>query len=461
MGDHWVVDAESALLGAIMLDNSHIPLVVEEIGDNYNMFEVRAHQNIYYSIYKMYKENPSRKIDPVIVKEYLDKMGETIDGIPYSEVGNALVEAGGLDYIFQLWNAGSSFINVSSYLEVMRENYIKRRMARALNEAMFSLSDKESAVVIDGLRKSMTEISKDYKGKQLKRVDELMQSEILEIEKRINDGGITDKFSYCGLRKIDEIIGGFEPGQSVIIAARTSMGKTQFAATLAANFSTSGSPTLFFSLEMTSEEVARRILLSGTRISQSEIKNGAVAASSVAELHDSAKRYVNANLYIDDKAGLSVQDIARTISYMKREYGIKVVIIDYLQLIAMQSDDLRKGTVKITRELKRVAKDYGVCIIALSQLSREIEKRDSKEPRLSDLKESGSIEDDADIVMFLHRDSYYKNDPLAAYQDDKLKVIIAKHRNGRLGAPELSYDVARGTIKDREVKESKLEWWQK
>ena len=258
-----------------------------------------------------------------------------------------------------------------------------------------------------------------------------------------------ERFSYCGIKSIDNIIGGFEPGQLVIVAARPSMGKTQFAATLAKNFALSGKGTLFMSLEMTSEEVARRVLLSGTNTTQSEVKQGFVGESSVKQMKEAAKKFERAPFYIDDRAGVSVHDVSRKIRAVKRKHKLDVVLIDYLQLMSMETDDLRSGTVKITRALKAMAKSHRVCIVALSQLNRNVERRDNKEPVLSDLLESGSIEQDADIVMFLYRDSYYNKDPNSAYLDDRLKVIIAKHRNGPIGAPMLYFNLARGEIRDR------------
>lgn len=449
------LDAEGALLGAIMLDNTLIDGVVDEIGTKWDTFFSLPNRLIYHAIYQLYKKDKASQVDPITIKSFLLSQTHTIDGVKYKKAGMALDDVGGAEYIAALWESGSSYVNIDGYIDVLKEKYSQRKMAHILNEAMSHIGGIETSVLADMLVKDVEDVTKDSESFVPDRIDGIMDAEIVNIEMAMRNGGNKDKFAYSGMKSIDKIVGGFEPGQFVIIAARTSMGKTQFAATLAKNFSLAGRGTLFMSLEMTSEEVARRIMLSGTNTTQSEVKQGFIGESSIQQMREVAKKFGKAPLYIDDRAGVSVQDISRKIRAVKRKHQLDVVIIDYLQLISMESDDLRKGTVKITRELKKIAKSHKVCIIALSQLNREVEKRDKKEPRLSDLRESGSIEEDADIVMFLHRDSYYDHDPMASYLDDKLKVIIAKHRNGPIGAPILYFNVSRGEIRDRREGDSR------
>lgn len=428
------LDVEEALLGKILIESNTFLEISDRI--NENMFYKDSHQKIFKAIKRLFiSSNP---IDIISVSSELRSSGE-------------LESVGGAFYIMELSNKGVYGDNAVFQSKIIAEKYIQRELIKistdAINRAFedttdaFELSDKIQSSVFD-----LVSINHN---KEVKSIDSLLNESISDLEKpSIN--GLTGVGS--GFHSIDSITNGWQPSDLVIVAARPAMGKTAFVLGCARNaciqFKT---PTLVFSLEMSSVQLTNRLISAETGITQDRILKRTIYDNEIANIRSTTAELSKAKLLIDDTASLSIMEFTAKARRMKQKYNIGLIIVDYLQLMTGNGEKSREQEISnISRNLKKVAKDLNIPIIALSQLSRGVESRADKRPMLSDLRESGAIEQDADMVIFLHRPEYYgiTTDAKGESLIGLCEAIISKNRKGITTVAKLDFNGARMRFKD-------------
>ncbi|TCS80791.1 replicative DNA helicase [Tepidibacillus fermentans] len=417
------IEAEQAVLGAVLLDKDALILVSEILSAE--DFYRASHQKIFRSMLE------------------LSENGQPVDLITLtSDLQNKklLEEVGGVSYLTDLANAVPTAANVEYYAKIVEEKAVLRRLIRAATE-IASTSYIESDDVQDILgdaEKRILEISqKKYQDSFIAIKDILMETidriEFLHQHK----GEITGIPS--GFADLDKMTSGFQKSDLIILAARPSVGKTAFALNVAQNVAARAKETVaIFSLEMPASQLVQRMVSAEGNLDAHKLRTGQMEEEDWQKLTMAMSTLSEAPIYIDDTPGITVYDIRAKLRRLKAERGLGLVVIDYLQLIhgRGKSDNRQQEISEISRQLKRIARELEVPVIALSQLSRAVEQRQDKRPMLSDIRESGSIEQDADIVAFLYRDDYYNPE---TEKQNIVEIIIAKHRNGPVGKVELVF----------------------
>ena len=388
-----------------------------------------AHRIIYEAIENIVRRG-NRRVDMVLLTEELTRMKK-------------LDEVGGINYIAELTNDAMSSFNVEEHARIVAEKSTLRRLIDAGNRIVGEsyngdktvpdiLNDAESSILnVTGAVKAETSFVSlgDVMTNVMKRIGELQ-----------NYGDSLTGIS-TGFKDLDKITNGLQRSDLILVAARPSMGKTAFTLNLAYNVAVKGKGSVaFFSLEMSAEQLVGRILSSATEVPSDRLRTGRLLQEDWPKLIGQLEQLGESKLYIDDTPGLTVQMMRSKLRRLKVEQGLDLIIVDYVQLMTGRnggnSDNRQQEISEISRNLKLIAREMDVPLIALSQLSRGVESRTDKRPVLSDLRESGSLEQDADIVVFLYRDKYYSKDE---NQEDVTEVIIRKHRNGALGTVNLLF----------------------
>jgi len=423
------IDAEQSLLGSLMLDSHVIDDVESEIETR--DFYRSDHQKIYKAIQLLSQRDDA--IDVITVSEELDKSG-------------ALKEIGGLAYLSSLAKNTPNSGNVISYAKIVRENAILRRLIETSNdiiEKAYHPDGDKCDTVLDFAEQRILEI-KNQEGKNddgFEKIDDLLAQSLDKIE-ALYESQEPITGVPTGFTKLDELTTGLQGGELVVVAGRPSMGKTTLSMNIVENAAvTKDLPAAIFSLEMPSVQIATRMLSSLSRINSRKLRTGDLRQSDFNKLTGTMLMLKDKPIYIDDTPGITVLEMrsrARRLA-AKHENGLGLIVIDYLQL--MQGDgnsENRVGEISnMTRGLKGLAIELDVPIIVLSQLNRGLEQRPDKRPIMSDLRESGAIEQDADLILFVYRDEVYNKD-----QEDnkgKAEVIIGKQRNGPLGTVMLKF----------------------
>lgn len=425
-------EAESSILGVLLMERGAYDRISDII--NADCFYYENHKIIFESIQEL-----SIKGHPT----------DIVSIVTYLKSKDMLEVVGGMFAITSLTNSVVSSASLENWALVVKQEFLKRELIRVSGSIYVKSFENNSDVfeLLEETEREVYQLSLSTSHKDVQSADKVLMKTIERIEFLRNNPqeftGITS-----GINSIDKITKGWQPSDLIILAARPSVGKTAFALTLLANACESidlltGKPTcgVIFSLEMGSTQLMDRMLSAKSEIPLELIKTGRVANDQMKVIYDKGvKRIANTNLFIDDTASITVGKIRSICRRLKIKHNLGIVVIDYLQLMngSAKAGNREQEISQISRELKILAKDLNVPVIALSQLSREVEKRSSKEPQLSDLRESGAIEQDADIVMFLYRPS--KEEIL---QDIRLKdtgiLKIAKHRNGELGEVPLLF----------------------
>ena len=417
------LDAEQSVLGAILISNDALPQVTEILG--VDDFYREAHRVIFQSMLDLYGKNEA--IDLITVTDMLTKTGK-------------LEDIGGLPYITSLSNAVSTAANVKYHANIVAEKSTLRQMIRVSTEiaAMGYDGDEEAAVMLDRAEKSILEISNRNKKKDFTSIHDIASAFALDIDKLTsNKGGMIGL--ETGFKDFDKLTSGLHPSDFIILAARPSMGKTAFALNVVQNVALKAKPldhegkccVAFFSLEMSKEQLFQRLLCSEAGIDSQKLRIGELNEADFDKFWVACDTLSNAKIYIDDTAGITAMDMRSRARRLKAEHGLDLVVVDYLQLMQgsgkkNSSGDRQQEVSEISRSLKALARELNVPVIALSQLSRSVESRQVKKPMLSDLRESGSLEQDADLVAFLYREDYYNPETDKKHTE----LIIAKHRNG-------------------------------
>ncbi len=418
------IDAEEAILGAILTNPVCLNKVVDLIKPE--SFYKPANKFVYEAILHLFSKNQA--IDIVTVSE---RLSET----------DKLEKVGGRAYINDLALNVITTANVEYYAKIVQEKAIKRELINAGSEIVEMAYDNNSMEkTLDTAEKLIFNISQQKTTTDMVAVRDLVLTSYEQIEYRYNHrdeliGVPTDFYD------LDMMTSGLQKSDLIILAARPSMGKTALALNIAQNVAIKAKKAVaIFSLEMPKEQLVTRMLCSVAEVDTQRLKTGMMQAKDWEKLTTTMNIFADAPIYIDDNAGATVMDIrakCRRLAMEEKEIGL--VVIDYLQLMegSGSSDDRNQQVSAISRGLKALARELGVPVIALSQLSRAVESRQDKKPMLSDLRESGAIEQDADIVMFIYRDEYYNKED--SENKGKAELIIAKHRNGPVGSVELLF----------------------
>ncbi|HZY19358.1 MAG TPA: replicative DNA helicase [Ramlibacter sp.] len=424
------VEAESSVLGGLLLDNGAWDRVGDLLTDG--DFYRYEHKLVYAAIGALI--NASRPADVITVFEHLQNLGKA-------------EEVGGLAYLNSLAQYVPSASNIRRYAEIVRERSILRKLVSASDEiatAAFNTQGKAVDQILDEAEQKIFNIGEE--GSRMKQGFQGMDSLVVELLDRVqemadNPNDITGV--PTGFHDLDRMTSGMQAGDMIVLAARPSMGKTAFAINIAEHVALNeGLPVAVFSMEMGASQLAVRIVGSIGRIDQGHLRTGKLNDDEWPRLTEAIEKLRNVSLHIDETPGLTVSELRANARRLARQCGGKLglIVIDYLQLMSVSSgmsDENRATAVgEISRGLKMLAKELGCPVIALSQLSRGVESRTDKRPMMSDLRESGAIEQDADVIMFIYRDDYYNKD---SKEPGVAEIIISKQRNGPTGTVKLAF----------------------
>ena len=416
------VESEQAVIGSMLTDKEAVSAAIEVLKPE--DFYREDNRTIFEAILNLY--GSSEPIDIITLKSELSSMGK-------------FEAVGGLEYIVELPDKVPTTANVEQYIKIVEEKSVLRNLIKTANEIITLGYDQTQEVdgIIDGAEKKIFEVMQKKNQKGYTPIKDILVETFTELEQLYNQKqritGIPTGFSDLDFRT-----SGLHNSDLILVAARPAMGKSAFALNIATNAAVRAKvPVAIFSLEMSKEQMTSRILCSEAMVDSNKVRTGKIDDEEWSKLAAASGELSEANIYIDDTPGISIMEIRAKCRKMKIEKNIGLVVIDYLQLV--QGSGKRGGSreqeiAEISRSLKILAKEINVPVIALSQLSRAPEQRPDHRPMLSDLRESGSIEQDADIVMFLYRDDYYNED---SEKKNIAEVILAKHRAGSTGTVEL------------------------
>jgi replicative DNA helicase len=434
------LDAEEAVLGAMMINDQAV-LTASEIITDPGEFYREAHGTVYRAILALLAR--SEPIDAVTVSDELERMG-------------ALEQVGGRGFIFGLSSSVTVAANVKSHAQIVRDLSLLRRVAAAGLEIAELGYGRQGDVrdILDRAESAIFDVAQSRTTSDIVPIGGLLGDEVERISAATEQRGLTGASS--GLRDLDKITSGFQNSNLIILAARPAMGKTSLALGIARHLGVSARvPVVVFSLEMSRGEIAQRFIATEARVDSTRMRSGDVRDEDWMRIQDACNRLSDAPIYVDDTAGINLMEIRSKARRLKmKEPDLGLVMIDYLQLMSSGSNEENRvqEISQISRQLKVLARDLNVPVIALSQLSRGVESRTDKRPLLSDLRESGSIEQDADVVMFIYRDDYYNKE--TSEKPGTAELIVAKHRNGAVGTVDLAFmphyttfaDLARGEV---------------
>ena len=420
------VEAEQSLLGGLMLDGSAWDKIADLLVDV--DFYRKDHRVIFAAISALAED--SRPCDVVTVSEFLDNRGE-------------LGTAGGLEYLATLANETPGAANVRAYAKILRERSILRSLIKAGNEisgSAYATDGREATELVDDAERMVFEIAeKGSRGRAgFKSLKQILPATVDRIDLlHQSEGSITG--ISTGYNEFDKMTAGLQGGDLIIIAGRPSMGKTTLAINIAENAAIGAKvPTAIFSMEMPSEQLAFRMISSLGRVDQTHLRTGNFPDEDWSRINTAVQLMSDAPIFIDDTAALSPTEVRARARRLKREHDLGLIVLDYLQLMQVHGSSENRATEisEISRSLKALAKELSVPIIALSQLNRSVEQRTDKRPVMSDLRESGAIEQDADLIIFIYREEVYNQDtPRKGVAD----ISIAKQRNGPIGDFPLTF----------------------
>ena len=413
------IDAEQSVLGAMFLSKTALEKAVESL--NKDMFYLDAHKKIF----EVMKNLDDKKV-PIDITTVTNELEEK----------KLLNQIGGVAYLTEIVNVVPTAANVDQYIKIIEDKYLRRNLIEAgteITDLGFSSPD-DIGEVLDEAEKKIFDVVKNRRGSEFKTIQDVLFKAQADLEKLSSmKNEITGV--PTGYYDIDKLTSGFHDNELIIIAARPAMGKTAFALNMAVNMAVNAKKSVaLFNMEMGAEQLITRMLASVGQIDSSKLRTARLEHQDWKRVNEAISRLADTKIFIDDTPGMTVSEMrAKCRRLANSEDGLDIVIIDYLQLIsgsARYAGQRQQEVSEISRSLKTMAMELGIPVIALAQLSRSVEGREDKRPLLSDLRESGSIEQDADIVAFLYRDDYYNKESAIDEDTSKSEFIIAKHRNG-------------------------------
>lgn len=417
------VEAEQAVLGAMMLDHNAVIAAMEKLTPN--DFYREVHRTIFEAMEHLHHEN--KEIDVITLPEELRRMKK-------------LDDVGGIEYILSLPNLVATAANIEYHANIVAEKALARNLITTCTDLTAAAYDgeKEPEDLLDDAERKILQLSENKNRGDFSPVGAVVEETLDKITKLYeNKAGLTGL--PTGFRDLDRMTSGLQPSDLILVAARPSMGKTAFTLNIAQNVGVRQHKTVaFFSLEMSQEQLVQRILCQISHIDSQKLRTGQLNSDEEwTRLTDACDKLYQAPIYIDDTPGISVAEMRSKARRLKSEHGLDLIVVDYLQLMQGRNAESRQQEIsEISRSLKALARELKVPLIALSQLSRSVESRQDKRPMLSDLRESGALEQDADIVSFLYREDYYDKE---TENQHVTEVILAKHRNGPVGSIKLYF----------------------
>ena len=453
------IEAEQALLGSLLVNND----IIDEISNivNPNIFYDPAHVKIYEIIESL--NNKGMIANPITLKNFFEKE-------------NMLSEVGGTEYLVKITRFSGSTKQAIDYAKIIHEMYLRRELIQISdnlsNDTLNASSENYNAeTIIESTEKSLFDLAErgSFSQSFLKfnqALDQTIEMATLAMQ---NDQGIVGV--PTGLSELDQKLGGLHKSDLIILAGRPSMGKTALATNIAYNAAQNifskqeKSSVAFFSLEMSSEQLSTRILSEQARIKSNDIRRGKVSEEEINRYIETSRNIYNLPLYIDETPAITISTLSNRARRIKRLFGLSLIVVDYIQLMRSNSnknDNRVQEISEITQGLKALAKELSVPVLALSQLSRAVEQRDDKQPQLADLRESGSIEQDADVVMFVYREEYYlerKQPKLGSIEHAEWQskmsdvngladIILGKQRHGPTGTVKVEFEGIYTKFKD-------------
>jgi len=424
----YSIEAEESLLGNILLYKDAMQEVVEA-GIASEDFYLDKHKKIYSIMSSMYENK--EKVDTVSLSsklkdfDYFDKVG-------------------GLDYLMKLTDSTISNTNTKDYIRIVKNKSLSRQIIKAGEEIATNGYDGKTSIdeVLEAAEKRILDITRSRTDGDFKSGNEVFDNTIKKIEAIEAAGssitGVRTRFSA-----LDQMTAGLQKGDLILLAARPSMGKSALALNIAVNSAmVSQGACAIFSLEMPAEQLAMRMLSAKAKVEGQKLRKGQLTDSDWSKINEAAQELKHQKFFIDDTPGVKISEMYAKCRKLKNDYGLYLVIVDYIQLIQAtgKSESRQQEVSDISRKLKAMARELDVPVIALSQLSRSVESRQDKRPMLSDLRESGALEQDADIVMFIYREDYYNHDDDKQEQREDVELILAKHRNGPIGTVKLAFE---------------------
>jgi len=421
------IEAEQSVLGGLMLDNKAIINIADII--RAEDFYSPAHSKIYEAILKLYEKH-----HPIDILSVTTRLTE--DG--------ALADVGGTSYVAKLIDSVPSSFHVGHYAALVKEKKIRRdlvSLSAEINDRAFGDGETGTEDLLDEIEKKVFAVSQRSITQRFQLIKDGLKEAYERIEK-LSQGGSELRGIPCGFPELDSILSGFQRSDLFILGARPSLGKTSLALDFLRHASVKHQKSVaLFSLEMSRDQVHDRLISAESGINLWRIRNGKLKDEDFENIQHGLDRLANAKIFIDDTASPNILQMRSMARRLQAEHGLDMVIVDYLQLIQPRttSDNMVHQITEISRGLKSLARELNVPIIALSQLSRTVEHRDYKVPRLADLRDSGSIEQDADVVAFIYRRDRDKQNATPEEQNIA-EIIVAKHRNGPLGTVRLYFD---------------------
>jgi len=414
------IEAEMCMLASMLLDKEMIGNIVQ-IVDREALYQA-DHQIIFDIVVKLYEQN--RAIDAVILRDELKKR-------------NLYEEVGGTEYIAAILGKVPSSAHGVHYAGIVREKALLRQLIAASNDILRDAyaPHEKADLVLDKAEKKIFEIAQQKVSGAMVPMEKVLH----EVFEMIDSGG--KRGIETGFFELDDMLNGLQSGEMIIVAARPSMGKTAFAMNIVEHVAADNRlPCAVFSLEMSKQQLAQRMLCSRGNIDAHKLRKGLLQSHEFAHLANVVGELAKAQIWVDDSPGLTVLELRAKARRLKLQHDIKLLMIDYMQLMDNPGPDSRQQQIsEISRGIKAVARELNIPVVCLSQLNRASEGRDGHRPRMSDLRESGSIEQDADVITLLHREDYYRMSEPDFQPDNIAEIIIAKQRNGPTGTVKLTF----------------------
>jgi replicative DNA helicase len=421
------LEAERSVLGAVLIDDRHLNTLLVEEQLRPEHFYREQHGLVFAAMVELY--NGNRQIDHLTVAEVLRQNGK-------------LDQVGGEETVEQLAGWVPAAGHAREYGQIVHDNAKLRDLLTASYEIQASVMSRDAPArdLVEAAERSVLEVATDDRQKKIRSIHEILDVETDKLH-RLSTSKTSLTGTPSGFKDIDEMTGGFQPGNLIVLAARPSMGKSALVANIAENASLAGHAVALFSLEMSESELAQRFIASQAKKHGEDLRRGKVGAKEWPAILGACQKLSEAPLFVDDSSDTGVLEIRAKCRRLHAQVpdGLGLVIVDYLQLMRAEGriENRVEQVAQMSRGLKGLARELDVPVIALSQLSRQVEQRGGdKKPILSDLRESGAIEQDADVVMFIYREEYYDHD---SERPNEADIIVAKHRNGPVGEKTLTF----------------------
>jgi replicative DNA helicase len=421
------LEAETSVLGAILLSEQALDGVLIDVRLTPEDFYRERHRLIFRAMIRLREKAEPEPVDALTVCEELQRSGE-------------LEEAGGTAYVHSLPSMVPAAGNVRHYARIVKDHALLRSVlgtAREIQDEVLGVPG-DPRELVERAESKLFRVAHDDRTGELKPIETVLSTELDKLE-RISREGIEITGTPSGFKDLDDLTGGFQPGNLIVIAARPSMGKSALVTNIAENASVDyEKPVALFSLEMSETELAQRFIASQAKESGDGLRKGRVNQDRWPRIVKATEKLARAPLYVDDSSDIGILEIRAKARRLHAKHELGLVIVDYLQLMRPEhiSDSRVEQIGQMSRGLKILARELHIPVIAVSQLSRAVEARPDKHPLLSDLRESGQIEQDADLVVFIYRDEYYNRD---SEHPGEAELIVAKHRNGPVGKVELTF----------------------